>query len=394
MIRLEKPYIENKNDKSRLCCKIIENDKREYLAWFEVDKQYEKYLCVEKLDGFVVNLLLYCMENQHDIICECPISEKLYFQLTRLLIPSISKNLNKYNSISIKADLSNEKLESAYKVGTGFSGGVDSFYTICSNLNKNTKDFNLTHLTFFNAGASGSFGGEQSRKLYEERLNQMSKNISIFDNLPLLPVDTNINEFLNEDHEQTHTFRSLSIPLVLQKLFSVYYYSSGVEFSEFSFIEEDTAYYDILTLSCLSTENISFYSIGGEASRIEKLEYISSFDYVPKVLDVCVKDKINCGVCEKCVRTQMGLYSINKLGLYQDSFNLDIFNSRLKQNIAYVLFKKKNNEFYNEIYENMKRNSIKIPFSSVLLSKWYYIVRKIKDNKLVRKIYLIIFSSK
>ena len=31
------------------------------------------------------------------------------------------------------------------------------------------KEFNITHLTFFNAGSNGKFGGEETRNLYNKR---------------------------------------------------------------------------------------------------------------------------------------------------------------------------------------------------------------------------------
>ena len=193
--------------------------------------KWKEYLCFERADAFLVNLLLYAMENNADIECKCDISERLYYQLTEYLIPSISSNIGKYHSISLIGSLSNEQLPSAYACGTGISGGVDSLYTILKHIGRND-NHNLTHLVFCNAGTNGDFGGDSARETYYERKAYLQGFANDF-HLPMVSVDTNINEFLNQLQEATHTFRTLSTPFSLQKLFSVFYYGSGVPFSGF-----------------------------------------------------------------------------------------------------------------------------------------------------------------
>ena len=104
---------------------------------------------------------------------------------------------------------------------------------------------------------------------YKQRIDWIQ---SVADELekPLVCVDTSANEFLKQNHEQTHTFRTLSIPLAMQKLFSKYYFSSGIPFKNFEFAKLDTATYDLLNVQCISTDNLTFYSSGGEVKRLEK----------------------------------------------------------------------------------------------------------------------------
>jgi hypothetical protein len=73
MIHIGQPYIESLGDKSRLCSKITCNN-TEYIMWYEVDKIYEKHLCYERADAFLICLLPYAMTNDHNISCTNAVS--------------------------------------------------------------------------------------------------------------------------------------------------------------------------------------------------------------------------------------------------------------------------------------------------------------------------------
>lgn len=264
------------------------------------------------------------MEHKLDIICEEKISEKLYYQLTEYFIPSVSKNIGKYQSINIIADVTNEQLETANAVGGSLSGGVDSFYTLLRHLDRKETSYNITHLTFFNAGASGQYGGEEARVKYQNRIAWIK---DVADNLgkKLICIDTNINEFLQENHLATHSCRTLALPLLLQKLFSKYYFASGTSFSDFKFDETSCCEYDLLIVQCLSTENLQFYSSGGAVNRLEKVDFISNYEITYPRLNVCVIEDMNCSRCEKCQRTMMELYVLGVLEKYGEVFDLEYF---------------------------------------------------------------------
>lgn len=380
------PYLNS----NKLCSEIQLSDKDETVVlWYEVSSEYVPYLCTEKSDAFLVNLLLYAMENDYNIVCEGCISEKLYYQLTEYLIPTISQNIEVYKPIIIKAPLSSEILLSQNCVGGSISGGVDSFFTAIKHRERLESNFNITHYTFFNAGASGMYGGEKARKIFHERIDWI-KQVAIEQGKPLVVVDTNFNEFLHQVHVETHTFRSLAIPLALQKLFSVYYYSSGVPFNEFEISKSDTASYDLLIMSCLNTENITFYSHGGNTTRIEKLKYISSYPVTYKYLNVCVWDATNCCRCPKCRKTMMELHLIGKLDNYSKVFDLNIFNSD-KTKIIYEAIVRKNQHDWNDIYFQLKKMNMITPITEIK-AKIYFPLRNIAiNNRILVKLYKKLF---
>lgn len=388
------PYIELHNEKARLLTEIdvFDNEtKQKNIVYYEVEKKYQDFLTTEVSDSFLVALFLYAMEHKKDIECKGEISEHLYYQLTNYLMPAICKNIEKYKPINIKCKTKNINFNAQYNA-TGVSGGVDSFYTILKNL-EHTKnsDLRLTHLTFFNAGASGSYGGEKARNLFERRLETF-KEIAKDLQCEFVYVDSNINEFLMQDHEATHTFRTLSIPLALQKGFKIYYFSSGMQYSEFKFTDFDTAFYDLLTLPNLSTQNIKFILVGAENTRQEKIHFISQYSITHKHLNVCLlpseNSVSNCNNCPKCKRTMLNIYLAGKMDEYSKAFDFELFKKNKRKYIRWAIYNKKAIDM-GEIYIALK-NKKEIKFLDriiVMFEKFIYGLKKIywKLGKLKNK---------
>jgi hypothetical protein len=257
-------------------------------------------------------------------------------------MPVISANIKKYKMISIKCDNLETLRFNGKAVGTGFSCGVDSFYTVLKNLeHTQSSELKLTHLFFCNAGGNGGMGGKLARQVFKMRNEHFSM---VADELKLdyLYCDCNINEFLQQVHVSTHTFRTLAMVLAFQKLFSVYYFSSGYRADEFSVCLEDTGKYDILTLPNISNQNCRFVSVGSEVSRQGKVEYITRFDMPKKYLHVCLDNKNpsvvkNCSHCKKCKRTMLNLYFAGKLDEYSELFDIDYFYKNKENIILWAL---------------------------------------------------------
>ena len=345
---------------NRLCAEILAE--KPYEMWFEVEEEYKKYLCNEKEDAFLIAVLPYAIKHELNIVVEGCISSKLYYQLDKCLIPLLCKKFGK-KKIQISSKLDNSTLVHENAVGTGVSCGVDSFYTMLKNTNLEEKEFNITHLTFFNAGASGRFGGEEARNLYNVR-KEKARKFAEDNNCKFVCVDTNMNEFLMMSHIATHTFRSLACVLAIQKLFSKYYYASaGDDFDDTKISTESTAYYDILNVQCLSNENVQFYSDGVGVSRLEKIKEIVKYPVTYDWLNVCIDEDRNCGYCPKCKRTQLEVDSIGKISKYEKVFSLNYFYKNRNKFLADMLIQKQKNFYFKEIYNEYKNNNIKIPIS-------------------------------
>ncbi len=335
-IIISKPFIEEEKsdifkNSVKLCAHItMENPNTQKLekkkCYFEFNREYKKYLCDTRSDAFVMGILSSAMELGYDIEFKAPISEKLYYQLTTYYIPMVSKHNPTYpmHSIKLIGDLDNTKIENSKAVATGYSGGVDSFYTIIKHgkicdiaTNK------LTHIVF-NSNCTSDNNEERIKKTYLKKLEEveaMAKEA----NLKTIACYNNLYEFYKFPFRAFNMFYSTtngSIAYALQKLIKIYYISSGGPISEFSLDLDringhDSQVFDVFTLSCMNTENLSFYSSGMECRRIDKIEYIIKEPLVQKYLSVCPYSSfqdinknsvLNCSICEKCLRTLTELY--------------------------------------------------------------------------------------
>ena len=91
MLKIKKPQLcTNDSAHTRLQAEI-EQDGVSHIVWAEVDNKYTEYLCYERSDAFVIGLLHYAMKHNHDIVCEAPMGEYLYYQITTYLVDAISK---------------------------------------------------------------------------------------------------------------------------------------------------------------------------------------------------------------------------------------------------------------------------------------------------------------
>lgn len=387
-----KPRVEKIANNYRLISTIKYDKNKTYDMWFEVEEKYKDYLCYENADAFIVSLISFIVKHEYDVEVEGFLSSKLYYQLTSYLLPLLCDNFNK-KKLTIECEVKDFNFN-AKGIGASISCGVDSFYTLLKHTDQKDKTYNITHLTFFNAGSHGEYGGEEARKLYNERLERIKKFCDN-ENYKLVSVDSNMNELIMMSHEGTNTFRTLGCVLVLQKLFNKYYFASCCDFNGSHIDERDTTFYDILNVQCLSTENTTIYCSGIEVNRQKKIEFISQFPITYKWLDVCIMDSYNCGKCEKCIRTMVALDSIGKLEKYKNVFDVEEYRkNKLK---IYVKILKYNrdpmkHEFYDEIIKSLKNNNIKIPFIAYVLSyipsyqEFKNFVKKILPKKIAMKI--------
>lgn len=347
------PYIVSENGKARLCAELSIDGKTVYTAWYDVEEEFEKYLCSERSDAFLVSLILYAMREDMNIKCIAPVSKRLLYQLVSFIIPFYANTSKTYNHIEIFANSTIENLETAKAVGTGISCGIDSLYSVFKN-NAEDSEYKVTHLCLFNNGTFGDFGGDEARKSYLKQLN-FSKNISEKLGKKFVGVDTNINEFIKMIHYETHVFRSISFVMALSKLFGTYYFASSYRIDE---LKPNINHFDSLelyNLSNLQTETLSLYSSGLEVTRLEKVEFLSDIEFVHNSLSVCFFEDVNCCKCEKCKRTIMQLYILGKLDKFDKVFDMELvknsFDSCFIDSIAM-----KENVFWRPIYEYLKLN--------------------------------------
>lgn len=356
MIKIEKPQIKSDELTATLQTYVTIDSKRE-LIWFEVDKKYKSYLCYERGDAFVIAVLNYAMRNGHNIESEAPLSEELYYNMETYLINALVNYNSHFHRTQINAPIASDKLPCANAVGTGISCGVDSLHALACQTNQKFIKHNITHLTFNNVGSHGE--GEKAKKLYQDRLVR-PKNFAEEYGFELVINNSNLMDVIEQSHFKTHTYSSLFAVYCLQKLYSTYFYASaGFKYDEFTLEDRKNiccGSYEIFSLALFSTRNLRIYSEGEGLSRLQKLKsvvkYVPSYNY----LDVCLKSYYNCGTCEKCIRTLLGIDILGKIDHYKNVFNIEYYKKNKKWYLQQMLYQiNQGKHDYFEMYPYFKK---------------------------------------
>lgn len=386
MIKIGKPYIKNTNNKSRCYCEIIiDNEKRE--IWFEVDKEYGKYLVDDRIDAYVIGILNYAMRNNQDIESDVPITEELLYNIRTCLIPSLSKYGNNLANIKITAPII-DALNEGKEVGTGCSCGVDSFEAIHNHIESEYKNMNITYLCLNNVGAYNECYKEYGIEKVKNERYKITKDVAMELGIPLIETDSNFAEAIQQNHYLTNTYSSCFAIYMLQKFWKIYYLASvGIDYSKFNIInndKDDCAHYDLLTLQCFSHKGLRIYSESGEKTRLEKTMNISDFKPAQEYLHVCTAKPYNCGVCSKCKRTLVSLDAINKLENFNEVFDIKYYENNKNSYYRWLCKEHYKGDEMNEptyqILKNRKefKNSTRIYKYICIL--YYFFKRKLKNN--------------
>lgn len=366
MIHIKRPELVSCDNGVRLQA-VIMIDGLEQLLWFEVAKEYADYLVDDRADAFVVAFVNYAMMYGYHIRSDAPLSEKLFYQLTHYYIPALNSADEVFRRIGLYCDVTDQVLENAGAVGTGMSGGIDSFSTLYLHSNGNCQDSQrVTHLTFFNVGAALSSNSnrysyedivafenqdiiEQTLRINQQRYDRAAEFAQLH-GYPLVRIDSNIMEIQPIRYKYVNVQRNCAAVLAMQKLFKVYYYASSYQMNDFNIrSEKDAAYYEIFSLPMFSTDVTQFYSGGSAYSRIKKTQMVSNYQPSYDFLNVCWRDDVNCGKCAKCVRTLVTLDLLGALEKYSDVFDVDTYMENREKIVARVFAYAKTDPLFSEI---------------------------------------------
>ncbi len=393
------PYIRHEGNKARLCSDI-KRPSGEFTFYYEVPEEYEKYLCTERINSFLLGILEYAMHLGYDIESDTPMDESLHYQLCSYGSSIIADNLSFMNKIEIKIPFSGEYISSEGAVGTGFSGGVDSFYTVLKHLEQEEPSFQLTHLLVANVGAFTYASTEKTEKIFYDQIRVHTPAAEEL-GLPLISINTNSNDFYLDGRLDAKyaegiiagsPFKIAGCVYAMQKLFSVYYIGSTVQLDKFMFSGRDSGLALLYYTKILSTPSLMFYASGTEVSRIKKVDYISKQDIVSRYITVDMEK--NCSRCTKCIRTMFELYALNRLEQFGGRFDIDDFKKHLSSRLGLYFSVKQDryDGFTDESIQKCRENHVRIPKTAYLK---YWILYKpftcmknlLRQNRMVRRMY-------
>lgn len=383
--------LERLNDGSRVRLQAkIDSDGQQSHLWYEIDARYQPYLTTETLDSFLVGMLLLAMKRGQDIQVEGAISERLYYNLTHYYMHLLTGILPEFRIISIKPRrLSSKAFVSGHRgVAAGFSAGVDSFFTVLDHLYRNpTPAYTISHLLFNNVGAHAqgtADGGKTSCDAHYNLVRLCGEELE----LELVRVDSNLDDVLEVEFIKTHAIRNVAGALLLQKLFSKFFYASGDHYRDCTYLPLSTggiSHMDPAAIHLLSTETTECISSGCQMTRVEKTEVVSQYEIVTRHLNVCVRQSAtggNCSLCWKCCRTLFTLELLGRVERFSQVFDLNRYR-RIRYLYLCTVIARKKDEYMMEIFDYANNNSFSWPCCSRFFAQLLSLLPKAILNRLL-----------
>lgn len=340
-------------------------------------------------DPVVVSLMYNLLVNGYDFESEIPISDKLYHHLTKDFIPHIVAMNKKFAfPITINVPITDSPIEQEKEwVGTGVSCGVDSFSAIKEYSQEKSDHYKLTHLLYFKIGAHHGrlypCPEETENRIFNEELN-IAENFCKQNGYKLVVVDSNVNQMANKFWGATPFgnvawFRNVGVMLMLQKYFAKYIFATSyATFSDFHMNFTDGLEHNLWwAMPLLGSENLEVVPSSSAMTRVDKTIHISDFKPAHDNLMVCWAGHINCGECDKCIRTLVALDFIGALDRFKKSFNIEAYKANRKRHLQHVVTYQHRDAFFRELCDYAKAHNIKIPNRAIsTISEYYRLARK------------------
>ena len=326
----------------------------------EICEEFIQYAVTDRIDSFVLGLLMFAIKNGYDFTSELPITDELKYNLEAHLISPLCNTNQNFHRTCIDAPVISPVKRMAETVATGISCGIDSLYTIQQHTKETLPSSRrINSLAFFNVGSSMKGGRILRTPLVEGRL-RLARNFAKDYGFGFLFIESNLHLIINKyapySHLEYHTYMALFCLNTISPCLKAYYYSSGYPYNKFTMLLDekgilDCAHYDLLLMFCASVGEMKLYSTGSDKSRIEKTCALLDYEPAQKYLNVCVNEVKNDGICFKCIRTIMTIDALGGIDKFSKVFNVDAY----KQNRFFYLkrlfldAKFRNDESYNEL---------------------------------------------
>ena len=338
-------------------------------------------------DCFLMGMLFPAMAAGCDLVLDGCVSEKLLFRTRHFLIPMLAAFFeDELKPIAVRAEsVRREAYDGADAVGTGLSGGVDSFHTI--------KEFyqdyqgpsadRVNTLLFFNVGSHGMGNDRTKLEWLERKFRERGKRMQLLADelgLPLVAVNSNLHAFMRSGHLQTSDLASLAAALFLGRKLRLYYLASaGFDYRSLMYAEgahdHDIEKIDDFILPHVCTESFSAMSGGAALTRTQKTESICSDALVQKYLDVCGNQNAvvgNCSGCFKCRRTMLTLDILGVLDKFGSVFDLKKFAGKERRRyVATLLNNRSCDPFLADICELARRKHYDLRRHTSLATRAY-----------------------
>jgi hypothetical protein len=286
-----------KREQKRLSCTVEQKGQTAelFLECTEPDLQ-----CFSRSSNWIVPaLLLYCMSHGEPLEIEEPISPVLLRNM-QTIQDIYATWLPGYRPIQVIAPVG-EGTAIPERTGLLFSRGVDSFYSLVKH-NSSISDLIVLHGFEFPWKDNGHF---------QEHLEKVRRIAAALDKR-LIVVRTNLKEYLVQ---HTHWDFSHGAALASAGLCLEGTISTCIVASTYAYDQVHPWGSHPLLDPLWSTGTLHFVHDGGEARRVDKLRAIADDKLAMAYLRACdnAGSSGQCGHCEKCLRTMVGLHVIGRL---------------------------------------------------------------------------------
>ena len=284
----------------------------EYL-WYKVPNSYSKYLSSQS-DAFLIPGLLAGMHFQEDIEVRGTVSPRLAYHLAEYMYLLNFRMPKFLTPVDIRYSQLKPLQAKPAAVGTTFSGGVDAFFTIWKHLPQNqiNPGYQITHALFI----LGFDILNKEKNNYNSLYTRFRDALSLI-NVELIPLETNLFNLIAPRLKINLFYGPALIgpAHVLGCLFNKFLIPSSNDYQQ---IQKWTSSSDPTSDPLLSTEKLEIIHHGANYSRVQKIEAISNWEPAQSQLRVCTTaglepEVINCSRCEKCVRTMIPIYAMDKM---------------------------------------------------------------------------------
>lgn len=394
-MRISNIRIEKEKDIVKLVVDVSCGFSTSSQMWFSISSVYQSWLTDDVYDAFLVAAIWPCMCYGEDIEIVGNVSKKLYKNLTTYVCPLIKNLRPNYSSINVSV----QSFKDAHKsnlgiVGTGFSGGIDSFSTLIDKFENETDlDYKINTLFFFHLGQYGNINDPNTKnnvKNHYDVSNAYAKEV----NLPYIFVDSNMFEFYKPQWEyDAGPLCRISAILAFQRVLIRYYVSGSYHYMQLCDFKnfyhlDDVA--DPFIYLMLSPNNLDIVLDGAQYYRSEKTEKVIAYLPARKHLNVCVNNNINilkeknCSVCHKCNRTLIIAEAIGKLSEFSNVFDIKKYKDQAYISKCHTVIDYHSNPFSKDGIDYAKSHGVKYPpYFIAWLSVFSYRVKN-KLRKLLK----------
>lgn len=354
--------------------------------WFKVAPERKDYLTDDVYDAFLIAALYPAMYYGEPIEIDGAVTDHLYRNVVAYacsVILDFSPSMHKV-SISVKETVKEAKKNEKLHVGTGFSGGVDSFCTIFDHyVHETDPEYKIDTLFFFNVGQNGKIDDYNTQRRVTARFD-ITKQFSDAAGLDCMMLDTNLFEFYLPRWEYTAGVLCRIVAItVFQRALCRYYISSTVTYGQSIDFAQNrrqlAEFSDPYIIPMLSPARLEIVLDGAQYTRVEKTKRIADYPLAQQFLNVCISQKTevigyNCSVCPKCLRTMLALELMGKSENFTHVFDFHkghrkYFQYKCLQRMAYS-----KNAYAHELVDYAKGKGKSFPPYVVAFPVWFFVM--------------------